>query len=268
MPRRGPRTAAPAELPAGPPAHLPANLPAHLLAQLPSRTIATGVLGVAAALTALGCGDGRRTIEGVQPLVQERRAIKPVDRVEVVASDGLNVRVLATAFPAEDESRDTVVWIEGAGDLMEYVLTTVHDSTLRISIAEDVRLSPVPDVEVRVADLRRLSATGAGVVRLEVEDGHVVPALGIEAMGSVQIEGVGAVRALDVDATGSGDVHLMSLDAVEAVYRRRGSGDGWISAVEHLRAEITGSGDLYLSGDPDRVVETTGSGRVRLVDVD
>lgn len=229
-------------------------------------------LAVAAclALGASACDDGRRTIEGVQPLVQERRPIRPVDTVHVSARDGLNVRVLARPLPGDPlvgdaESRETIVWIEGPADLLSYVVTAVEGTTLRVSLAEDVRLSPVPDIEVHVAGLRRLSASGAGVVRLEVEDGHVAEALGIEATGSVLIEASGAVRALDVEAMGSGDVHLLALEAAEAVYQRVGSGDAWIRARDHVRVGLTGSGDLYLGGEPDRVVETSGSGRVVLL---
>jgi len=219
------------------------------------------------ALVASGCDDGRTTIEGVQPLVQERRPLRPVDTVRVSAGDGLNVRVIARPLPEDpleevEGGRDAVVWIEGPADLLGYVVTEVEDATLRVSLAEGVRLRPVPDVEVHVRGLRRLAASGAGVVRLEVEAGHVPDALGIEATGAVLVEAAGAVRALDVRATGSGDVHLLALEAAEAVYQRQGSGDGWIRARDHVRVELSGSGDLYLGGEPDRVVETSGSGRV------
>lgn len=222
---------------------------------------AFSVWGLAAVLAlAVGCEEAPTRVVGQGAIVQERRVLRAVDTIEIEASDALTVTVVRNVR-AEGESRDSVLWIDGPADLAHYVEAEVTRSTLRIGLTHGVRLDPVPELELQVADLARVEVTGAGTVR--VECGEDLPELVLASIGSARLEAQGSVRDLQVRLEGSGAAHLFGLVADRAAFRSAGSGSGWLHVLERVVVELEGSGDLTLRGDPAVAASFEGSGEVR-----
>lgn len=205
-------------------------------------------------------------MRGSGELVQERRAQRHVGTVEIDTGVGLAVTVLALPPTAEPDGSkgsrigDTIVWVEAPADLTRYVESRVVGDVLRIAVSDGVRLRPAPTVEVHVADLKTVRATGAGSVRVDAEAG--LGALELEASDTVRLSARGDVDRLELRLAGTADAHLFGLAARTAVVEHSGSGDGWLLVSEHLEARLVSSGDVFVDGAPSVAAEVTGSGEV------
>lgn len=234
-----------------------------------------GSLGGAAIGGLTSCpGDGHVVVAGTGPIVQEQREFRPIERVEVLGQVDLSIQVLPPAPGALPESTppETMVFLEGASDLLHWVETTLDGDTLTLRFRDDVRLDPLPSIEVQTGRLVEVSTLGSGDVRLmgvvaSATRGHP---LEISALGSGDVHADGACELIEVSHFGSGDIDLRKLVGRVVSYSGMGSGDAWLQATDSLTSSLAGSGDVFLLGDaPDERVQssTLGSGKlVRLRD--
>ena len=82
----------------------------------------------------------------------------------------------------------------------------------------------------------------------------------IRSNGSADIALAGTAGLLAVDLDGSGDVDLAGLAAREARVAVRGSGGVDVSADQRLDVDVDGSGDVRYHGDPALTQHVDGSG--------
>ncbi len=219
---------------------------------------------------AAGCGgDGPRVIHGTGPVVREQRVYRPAERIEARGYTNLAIEALPLEPGSLPESSggDTVVFLEGAQDLLAWVETSLSGDTLTISFREGVRLDPLPSIEVQTSYLVSLSSFGSGDIQLR----GLTPAstrgesLELEFLGSADFHAEGEVSTVKIDQIGSGDLNLRGLHSRHVRYSSLGSGEAWLHASESVDASLKGSGDLHIHGSvPDERNSSSvlGSGKV------
>jgi hypothetical protein len=161
------------------------------------------------------------------------------DIVTVVEQGSLHIRVLRgvslqprTACRVEADSPELfAVHSSGSGDLVA-----------RGPALEWVTSSGSGDVVVSALDSARLEVTGSGSGDLDLS---------------------GAAGTLDLNTSGSGDVHGRDLRCLDASVRTTGSGDVKLTVTGSLEVRSSGSGDVTIWGNP-RVDHrsSTGSGEI------
>lgn len=181
-------------------------------------------------------------------------------------------------------------------NLVSSIFTEIEDNVLVVSIDDtqghSVELIPETEcvVEVVVADMRTVTATGSGNIELSSDEDvgvdavtatgsgdillrarTVVPVITVAATGSgeIEIDGVeaddvtlsssgsgdvrvfeGAAAALSATTSGSGGLLVRGLVGTGARVTLTGSGDAAVTVTQSLRATVTGSGDLTVWGAP------------------
>ena len=204
-------------------------------------------------------------VRGTGSIVQERRPLRHTDRVVLEGELDVSIDLVAAQSASVGGVRDTVVWIEGANDLLEYVETEVVDgSELHVRYRDGVRLDPTPTIEIQCGRLVRLAALGAGTVRVQglgagVRDGEHVR---VEAHGAVDVRGSGAVDRLVLVQTGAAELHLSKVAAREVEHSSTGAGDAWIHATDRVTTSLRGACDLHLKGDATGEQSVVGVGQV------
>lgn len=231
----------------------------------------------AVALLAMGvlsasCAEESLVIHGSGAPVQERRELRPVERVTVEGGLELTVKVVGDGDgPLAPFSRggSSFLWIEAPEDIAHLVEHIVSGDHLTLRVREGLRLDPMPDLELTVRRLTELVALGSGEVDLQL--GAETPSgappmcdrLRIVARGSVDMRGSGSVGALEISQGGSGDLRLDGLRAGALRHTSRGSGNAWARVDGPVEVELLGTCDLHLSGAAviERI-ETRGDGEV------
>lgn len=200
------------------------------------------------------CGSGGpRVVHGTGPVVHEQRGpYRPTERIEIEGYTDLSIEVLPLqpgSLP-ESSGAGTVVFLEGAQDLLSWVDTSLSGDTLTISFRDGVRLNPVPSIEVHTSYLVQLTSRGSGDIRLSglTPEATRGEALQLEFVGSADFQAEGEVGEVTVDHVGSGDLNMRFLHSREATYSGLGSGAAWIDASESVSASVLGSGDLHIHG--------------------
>ncbi len=204
-------------------------------------------------------------IHGSGAILQERRDLLPLSRIDVEGDVDLAIRVVGGGALAESSDPETAVWIEGAQNLLEHVLTGIRGDTLVLRCATQVRLDPRPTIEVRIARLDELEAAGSGQIVIEgLGTGqHAGRTLSVSIAGSVDVRASGQLERLRLRQAGSGTLDFAAVDALVVDHQSLGSGDASVHAQDEVTTVISGSGDLRIHGPALRIVESVlGSGDV------
>ena len=263
--------------------------------RVPSGALITAPCLAATFAAALGasCNDQVAVVRGTGSIVQEKRVLRPIEKIAIDGDfdvtievvDGAPLELVAHQIAArvgepEVESAaegvlatvfggpQTIVWIEGPDDLIEHVETEFRRDCLHIGLAPDLRLDPMPTIEIRTQALSSLSSNGSGTVKLHSARLDDVPLenLVLSCRGAGDVEAIGRVKRLEVDQTGSGDLRLMELWAEEVEHSSVGSGDAYLFVDRVLRTNLIGSGDVVIRGDPKCYEDIRGSGQVLIID--
>jgi hypothetical protein len=171
--------------------------------------------------------------------VVETRPVAEFDSIELSGGADLHVQVGAPLG----------LTVRAGADHVQGLSTEVRDGTLYVSW---IRPADAPwwesaDVSVTVpalAEMRVLDSAEARVVGLAGGVLHLYQA------GSGDVDAAGWVDRLDVELTGSGDLHCGQLAAKAVKVQLSGSGDAVVRADEEVDVEVTGSGDIDLRGNP------------------
>lgn len=211
-------------------------------------------------------------VKGNGEMETKTRSTGSYDGVELVGS--MNVVLVAGS-----EGKLTV---EAESNLQEYILTEVHNGTLKISTEDDVNLRPTKEIKITVPfeSIDHVSLTGSGDIWnsdvIKGKDFHMsvtgsgdmqlnldVQDLEGRITGSGDIEVKGKAQSLDCKITGSGDFKAYDLRAENVEARISGSGDVQVYAGNSLKASVAGSGDIIYKGSPQKQdFKTSGSGKV------
>ena len=247
-----------------------------------------------AAALGSGCGDPVTVVRGTGSIVQEKRVLRPIEKIQVDGDfdvtievmDGAPLQLVAHQIasrvgePSVEAAADgvfetvfgepqTLVWIEGPEDLISYVETEFERDRLHIGLAPGIKLDPMPTIEIRTRALSSLSSNGSGTIKLTSARRGDVPleTLVLSCRGAGDVEAIGRVKRLEVHQQGSGDLRLMELWAEEVDHSSAGSGDAYLFVDRTLRASLIGSGDVVIKGRPKMLKkQVRGSGKIREVD--
>ena len=228
---------------------------------LPRRSLAFAV-GLAAVVT--GCSDGTVVIRGTGSIVQERRQLRHTDEIVLFGELDVVVRLVPASHEATGGTAETVVWIEGASDLIDHVRTIPHGSSLHVDYRDGVRLDPLPTIEIQCSRIRVLSARGTGTVRISDLGIGLRPgeSCEIEARGTLDIRASGEVETLVLRQMGAADLHFADVIAGTVDHGSIGNGDAWIHATDLVVTSIVGAGDLFVTGTATIEESIAGSGQV------
>lgn len=147
-------------------------------------------------------------------------------------------------------------------NLLPYIKTEVHGSTLELGTKDMTNVSPTQDLvfKLTVKTLEGLEISGSGkadVKRLDQDRLHV------RISGSGDVSGQGAANDLELRISGSGNYRGPDLKSKRATVGVSGSGSAVISSSEMLKADVSGSGSIEYVGDPQVTQNISGSGSVR-----
>jgi hypothetical protein len=166
-------------------------------------------------------------------------------------------------------------------NIMPYLRTTVHNNVLTISLEPGIRHTTALEIDVVMAKIRGLSASGSGTITGENRISSDSLDLEVSGSGNALLD----ISAKDVDTklSGSGNVTLnldvgtlssaisgsgkLSLTGRAVTHDYHTSGSGRLRAMdlmtENTSARISGSGNCEISVSEDLDVRISGSGHVR-----
>ncbi|MHB8207794.1 head GIN domain-containing protein [Mucilaginibacter sp.] len=179
------------------------------------------------------------------------------------------------------------VTVDAPADIMDHVVTEVHDRSLKI---KDKRRNGWSGdwngnhkkvvVHVTVRDINAIGITGSGDVYFK--DGIKAEKLDIEVSGSGDAAGKIEVKTLDCSVSGSGNIKISGhadvsnvsvsgsgdysgreLPTTNTTVQVSGSGNASINASSSITAAVSGSGDVSYTGGAQHVTKSkSGSGDI------
>ena len=118
------------------------------------------------------------------------------------------------------------------------------------------------DIVVTLPNIKSFGLSGSQ--RLDIA-GYDQPALTVGLSGSGRVTAAGATRSSRISISGSGDVDLARLSAMDTTISISGSGSVVAGPKESARISISGSGNVDLLTNPPQMQSSvSGSGRVRV----
>ncbi len=244
------------------------------------RCFALTLIGLAAAGSAHAWSwsiGGSQRVEGNGDVTTERRDLESFEAVALSSSFKVMVR----------QAGADKVEVRTDSNLQPYLETKVVSGragrTLEVTSKRGYHLnsSTTPVITIELRDLRGVSISGSGEIRVEgmktsgpldasIAGSGDIRLVGVEAdriglrvSGSGDIAANGKANVLAVSVTGSGDVKARELAVEAAKVSIAGSGDVTVQARRKLDVSIAGSGDVGYVGNPEISMSNAGSGSVR-----
>lgn len=213
-------------------------------------------------------------VNGNGDMVTKNRSVSNYDKVSLVGS--MDVELVS--------GKEGDLKIEAESNLQQYITTEVSNGVLKISVEKGVSISPSRNMGVKVTvpfeDLEGVALTGSGDImgmdqikapEFETQvtgSGNLKLNLNVRDLnssitGSGDTELRGNAENFSCKVTGSGDFNAFDLKAGKVNASVSGSGDIEITALEELKARVSGSGDIIYLGNPEKQdFKTAGSGSV------
>jgi hypothetical protein len=211
-------------------------------------------LSLVAALAVAGCAISRDTVVGDGHVVSEQRAVGNVTALDMRGPLTVEVRV------GEAPS----LRVEADANLLPLIRTETVGGTLRMTVDKQVRSMHSLRVIWTAPQLAQLTQSGSG--RLTVAGLQGGP-LTLTKSGSGDAHLAGRVGALNIQASGSGDVDGRELHSGNANLSLAGSGSINVGDVtaDALNVKVRGSGELQAGGAVAQLnAKVVGSGDARL----
>ena len=158
------------------------------------------------------------------------------------------------------------ITVRGAPAFLNMVVTEVVNGELRVYLREKgvQKIQGDPRVIVTVPNLRKFSMEGAGETILRNVSGD---RFDVQYRGAGSMAIAGAVRQLNMQAQGVGEVDARKLIAQEANVSFQGIGSVSVYASSKLEASVSGMGELNYYGHPKTVSKSVaGIGSVQAGD--
>ena len=147
-------------------------------------------------------------------------------------------------------------------NLLPYIKTEVHGSTLELGTKDMTNVSPTEDIifKLTVKNLEGLEISGSGKADVK---GLVADRLQVRISGSGDVSGQGTAHDLELRISGSGSYRGQDIKSQRATVGVSGSGNAVVSASDTLKADVSGSGTVEYVGEPQVSQNISGSGSVR-----
>jgi hypothetical protein len=227
---------------------------------------------LALGLTACGFPIRHTQVRGNGKLVTESRHISGFNSVELSGVGRLII----------EQGNDESLEISAEENIMRYLRSDVHSSTLKLGVEEFVSLQPSEEIIYRlsVKDLRRLETSGLGNIEIgNLGSDHLK--IEISGSGKISINKLTADRII-VEISGLGDVYITGeveyqrirlsgagnydasdLQSAEANLEISGTGRAVLWVTDSLDIELSGAGSVRYYGSPQVQSEMSGLGEIK-----
>jgi putative autotransporter adhesin-like protein len=196
-------------------------------------------------------GSSGSAIEGSGVPASEVREVAEFDRIELVGSNNVVIRV------GDQQS----VVVNTDDNLLDHITTEVRLGELVVGNRPGSFATRAPtSVEITVPRLTALTLSGSGSMTV---DGLAAQSFAVALPGSGTVSGSGTANRLDVSVAGSGVVQFTEVRAADVGAVVSGSGSISVTATERLDAVVSGSGAVLYAGSPEQVTKNiTGTGAI------
>ena len=219
---------------------------------------------------------GGERIRGNGNMKTETRNISPFDGVSLSGNTDLYVK------------QDSVfsVRVEADENLMEYIITELDGSTLKIRSKDGANLKSSRSIKVYVSapSFNYFKATeacdifsenkitssaaiaidisGASDVKMEL----MAPKVEADLSGAGSLTLSGQTKDFKVDGSGSSDINCFDLQTENSVLELSGAGNADVFASVKLDVRVSGAADIKYKGNATVTQKISGAGSVKKVD--
>ena len=219
---------------------------------------------------------GGERIRGNGNMKTETRNISPFDGVSLSGNTDLYVK------------QDSVfsVRVEADENLMEYIITELDGSTLKIRSKDGANLKSSRSIKVYVSapsfnyfkaagacDIFSenkitssaaiaIDISGASDVKMEL----IAPKVEADLSGAGSLTLSGQTKDFKVDGSGSSDINCFDLQTENSVLELSGAGNADVFASVKLDVRVSGAADIKYKGNATVTQKISGAGSVKKVD--
>lgn len=209
-------------------------------------------LAISSCLSACSYACNDDHIKGNGKITTQQRTVTSFDKISLGGSIDIDITQSGTESAA----------VETDENLMDYIVTEVEGTTLKIHVKENYSVtSKKLVVHISCKELKAISSGGSGDVesKTKLTAGNFSVSQGGSGDFKLQL----AVQTLKISKAGSGDFHLEG-SADELKISSAGSGDVHAKNLICQSADISsaGSGDVVLRKGTSAKVSLAGSGEI------
>lgn len=197
------------------------------------------------------CSKDRITADG--NVISEIRNPAPFKKIHTSGSNDISITY----------GNEYKVELRGSANLISRYKTTVRSNTLDLGY-EHVKVGR-DDIRIFVTlpSLSGISLSGSGNINIygNFPDTEL---FNLRVSGSAKTVVHDTFNADEVVAniSGSGNADLKKISGKQSHVTISGSGDVWVSTLQHLKVNISGSGKVFYTGNPTVDADISGSGKV------
>jgi len=140
--------------------------------------------------------------------------------------------------------------ITGDVNIIEHVLASVTNQTLRLSIDKSYSSSYPIAIDISSQSLQEMNLAGVGEVKL---DNLKTDQLTINITGTGDVSVTGKANTLKLIVQGTGDVMARYLDSDAVTVELEGTGNVEVTAHSKLDVNMTGVGNVLYFGSPQNI---------------
>jgi len=210
------------------------------------------------------------SVEGNGKVVEQTRDMGEFDKISVTR--GMNVYI--------SQGNLTKVVVKADENLLDAIVTTVTDGTLKVSCNRGIRKAESNKVFVTVPDLELLKTTaGSNVfsedtlkfktldikstagsnVKLEVDAGEIH----VSAVAGSNIILNGMAKSINVKTNSGSNIKAGDLLTENCTVKASSGANVWIKVQKSLNVSVSSGGNLWYSGEPGSLnVEKSSGGNV------
>ncbi|MCF8296673.1 MAG: DUF2807 domain-containing protein [Saprospiraceae bacterium] len=227
------------------------------------------IILIAVASFTLGCRKNN-CIVGNHNYVTDARTLSSFHGISSEGAFEINV-ILDTLNKVEVEAEE---------NLIPYIYTKIHGSTLVIKVRDDrcIREHKPIVISVKTQNLNNIKLLGSGDIYCDsitannvdislAGSGEIYAGIWgdyaeVDISGSGKTTLWGEISEGDFKISGSGDIRSYDLEQDTCFATISGSGSMYVYVKDYLDAKITGSGTVHYKGNPITHTHITGSGSV------
>ena len=142
-------------------------------------------------------------------------------------------------------------------NILSKISTRVSNGDLFINTTESICLKSKLTINIFLPNLDVLNCQGANSIIVEAMDND---RFGLKLDGANDVHISGKTVQLNIDLSGTGDLHAAHLQTEDVTITSQGTSDAHIHASKSLKVTLMGAGDIYYYGEPQVVSRIEGVG--------